>query len=75
MITSSSKHYKRTHMGMLPGDYPKFDKIKMLEQGILDLGYCPWHNPSKKFREVLERKALKRFRANEKNVIADSMGS
>jgi len=62
-------------MGMLPGDIPKADKIKMLEEGVLDLGYCPWYNPSKKFREVFERKALKRFRANEKNVIADSMGS
>jgi len=74
-MDNHSSQYKRTNFGDLPGDVPKRDKIKMLEQGGVDLGYYPCYDPSKSFRNIVRRKALKRFRASEKKLIADYMGS
>lgn len=62
-------------MGQLPGDLPKRYKIKMIETGVLDLGYHPWYNPSKSFQDKVKKKAQKRFRRDEKKQVQDSMGS
>lgn len=57
-----SRMYKRTKMGALPGDWPRYYKIRMLEQGI---------NPgpdgcltAKTFRRDFVKKANRRFRHN-----------